>query len=686
MSSSILAASVRRLRGRLAVQRDNHESDDRLLHAFTAHRDEAAFAVLVHRHGPMVLHVCRRVLGHQQDAEDAFQATFLVLAQNAAVLRNKTALASWLHGTAYRIAMKAKQSAIRRRKHEGQAPPRPLINPIDELSWREVRSLLDEEIARLPEIYRSAFILYHLEHLSRSETAQCLGLKDCTVLSRLAEARKRLSLRLARRGVELTAVLAAAALAAETASALPAGLMATTIKAALATAAGENLAGIVSASVVELVNGATAALIGSKAKIATVLMLTATLLAGAGAWACGTLAMPQPAETPAPPHPAQAQKPATSREEKSESVTVGGQVLGPDGKPVRGARVYLPNLKSKQLRALATSDAAGRFRFQVRPADVWLTQFLREPWRGVYVVAVAEGYGPAIAAVGDPAKADKLTLRLAKDDVAIKGRVLDLQGKPVAGVAVRVDGIGVPKKGDLTAFLEDLKGRSGGLDAEFNFLTTVEFSHFCPPVTTGTDGRFQINGIGGERLAHLTIDVDPGRTLNGRIVGPDDKPLAGARICGLQSYRDYWESEPLRTAEFTVYALTPGQPRNLLVIHEGKRLAGSLVVRGDEKEPVTIKLQPSGTLTGRLVTADGKPYTKGELRFALGQRADDKTVGSHPLHTIPRDKKGRFRVEGLVPGLKYHLILLPGGRVGKEITAQAGKTVDLGEVTVKQNE
>jgi RNA polymerase sigma factor (sigma-70 family) len=152
MSSSALAAGLRQLCGKLAVQEHKEDSDEQLLHVFLSRRDEGAFAALVGRHGPMVLHVCRRVLGHHQDAEDAFQATFLVLARNSAKLRKKTALASWLYGTANRIAMKAKQSAARRRQHAQQAPARPSVNPADELCWREVRTMLDEEIARLPEI------------------------------------------------------------------------------------------------------------------------------------------------------------------------------------------------------------------------------------------------------------------------------------------------------------------------------------------------------------------------------------------------------------------------------------------------------------------------------------------------------------------------------------------------------
>src|SRR5579871_6239508 len=345
MSSSTLAAGLRHLLGKLGTHQQQDESDEQLLHTFTAHRDDRAFAELVRRHGPMVLQVCRRVLGHEQDAEDAFQATFLVLARKAAALRSKTTLAGFLHGTAYLAALKAKQAAARRRKYEGQAPAHPSIAAADELCWREIRALLDEEIARLPEKFRSVFVLCCLEDLSRAEAARRLGLKERTVLSRLAAARKRLGRRLARRGVELTAVLTVLALAQQSASALPAGLMATTVKGALATAASEGPAGVVSASVAQLVQSATAATMVSKAKMATVLLLTAALLAGIGVWTCRTLATPQPVRPPtetfaAPSHPAQGKKAETTQKEKEESMTMTGRVLDPDGKPVSGAKLF----------------------------------------------------------------------------------------------------------------------------------------------------------------------------------------------------------------------------------------------------------------------------------------------------------------------------------------------------------
>ncbi len=496
MSNPTLAAGLRHLRGKLAERSRNEESDEQLLHAFTAQRDDSAFAVLVRRHGPMVLHVCRRVLGHQQDAEDAFQATFLVLTRNAASLRNKTALASYLHGTAYRMAMKAKQSAARRRKHESQTPPRSPVDPSEELSWREVRTLLDEEIARLSEKYRSVFILCCLESVSREEAARRLNLKAGTVSSRLTEARKRLGKRLAKRGVELTAVLAASALAVQPALAVSPVLMASTIKAAMATAAGEQLAGIISASVAELVKGATAAMMVSKAKIATMMLLAVSLLTVATGgslvfWyerASGPLAATlEPSAGKADDKP----KAISPQREAAKGMEIQGRVLDPEGKPKAGAKLLLLGEEGK-IGQLGVSAADGRFTVAVPKSK-----------RHYDLVAQVDGAGIDFIDL-EPSKPGKpVELRLVKDN-AIRGRVVTTEGKPVGSVRVSVRSIGIYES--IDAVLDAWKKR------HYRWATTpgrvksllIESAELLA-ATTDDDGRFTIHGIGSERIATLRI-------------------------------------------------------------------------------------------------------------------------------------------------------------------------------------
>ena len=184
------AALLRRLCRLASLPLADEPADAVLLERFVGGRDEAAFAALVSRHGPMVLRVCRRVLGHEQDAEDAFQATFLVLARNTGSIRQREALAAWLHGVAYRTAMKAIRSAARRRNHESRIE-RNRVSDIPDPSWSEVRAALDEEIQALPSHYRSAFVACVLEGKSVPEAACELACKAGTVSSWLARARNR---------------------------------------------------------------------------------------------------------------------------------------------------------------------------------------------------------------------------------------------------------------------------------------------------------------------------------------------------------------------------------------------------------------------------------------------------------------------------------------------------------------
>ncbi len=450
MSRSAVQSSVYRLRGLLAVQRNHDESDEQLLRAFTDRHDESAFTAPVRRHGPMVLGVCRRVLGHQQDAEDAFQATFLVLARRAAALRDRTALAGFLHATAYHLACKVKRAAGRRRKHEGRAPARSSNDPSGELLWREVRVLLDEEIACLPDIYRSVFVLYYLENQSQAEAGRRLGLKERTVSNRLAEARRRLQERLSRRGVELTAVLAASTLAMPSASALPAVTAASPAVAALAASA---------SPIVRL----------GKIKLA-ILLSALTLLAGGSA----LVPFQTVAENGSPA--AEQAKPQSAARLDQESAAYAGRVLDPDGKPVAGAQVYLLSYTPKELPIFftpkelpipvrAVSDTEGRFHFRAAHKEFDQSSSTR-PWEEALVVATAKGYGLGLPAI-QPGKGPRPTewsLRLSRD-VPITGRIIDLQGKPIAGVSVGVHGLYWSAKEDLTGLMADLTEKKEGYPA-----------------------------------------------------------------------------------------------------------------------------------------------------------------------------------------------------------------------------
>lgn len=181
--------------------------DALLLERYAATGDEEAFAVLLRRHVPMVTGVCRRLLRDRCDVEDAVQATFLVLARKAGTIRRSAAVGSWLHGVALRMARQLRSQATRHVPTTGTLPDRPAVDAADAVTWGELRTVLDEELARLPATWQAPLLLCLLQGLTQEEAAQQLAWSKSTLRRRLERGRQLLRVRLERRGITLSAVL-----------------------------------------------------------------------------------------------------------------------------------------------------------------------------------------------------------------------------------------------------------------------------------------------------------------------------------------------------------------------------------------------------------------------------------------------------------------------------------------------
>jgi RNA polymerase sigma factor (sigma-70 family) len=276
---------------RCAVLRDGAGlGDGGLLSSFIERHDEVALAALVRRHGPMVWGVCRRLLAHH-DAEDAFQATFIVLVKKAASVEPRAMVANWLYGVAHQTALHARRTIARRRVREVQVEQMPDPEAVRNDTWADVQPVLDEELSRLPDIYRAVVVLCDLEGRTRREVARQLGVPEGTVGGRLARARVLLAKRLAQRGIVISGGALAGMLSAGSASASP-SLVASTIKVASLLAAGR--AAGVSLQVVALTEGVVKAMLVTKIKSVLTAVLVIVALCGATGLICRTQAGERP--------------------------------------------------------------------------------------------------------------------------------------------------------------------------------------------------------------------------------------------------------------------------------------------------------------------------------------------------------------------------------------------------------
>jgi RNA polymerase sigma factor (sigma-70 family) len=493
MTTTQATIVLRHLRRLSSQHTASPAADAELLARFQACRDEAAFAELVRRHGPMVLGVCRSVLHHQQDAEDAFQATFLVLAKKAGSVRHGDALAGFLHEVAYRAALKAKSRIARRRAREQNAPQPAAADATLDMTLRELQRVVHEELRQLPEKYRLPLVLCYLEGLSQEEAAQRLGWKKDSLRGRINRGREHLRRRLQRRGVTL-AVLGTAELFLQ-APAAPAALVVSTVRA--------SVSGAPSTEAAALAKGLSGALGSVRLKGIMGLLLGAGLLAGAAA-------LGRPAAAPPPEMPGPQQAARSQLAEAAETALARGRVLDPDGKPVAGAKLYFVRShrdyqhENSPPWEAATSAADGGFAFRVARADH--PDEARYGFAGM-VTATAPGFGAGWTKVQSRKDLDLLTVRLVRDDTPLEGRVLDLQGKPIAGVRVRVERIDAAEAEDISPWLDVV--RKATLGNRMPWLPThldVAVTGLTQAVTSDAEGRFRLSGAGRERLVHLLFE------------------------------------------------------------------------------------------------------------------------------------------------------------------------------------
>jgi RNA polymerase sigma factor (sigma-70 family) len=687
-------------------------TDRELLDRFARARDELAFEALVRRHGPLVLAVGRRVLGNEADADDVFQATFLLLAQKAGTVAWQGCVAGWLHRTARQLACKARDAAQRRARHERLAPAREGANPLDQITARELLGILDEELLGLPDRYRAPLVLCYLQGATRDEAARELGCPLATVKTRLERGRDRLHRALRRRGLTLSAALTAAgALSGPAEAGAPARAV---VRAARALAAGQPLAEVVSTRVTRLLDGGLRAMFLSKMRVALALLAVCGVFSGVTVWVCGAGAdRPEPKAAPGKLIPAAA--PRAEGKDDGGKLNCAGRVLSPEGKPVGKAKVvYLRHGNDEGggyapvAAAIARTEANGHFRFVVLPAP----EGNGPVHRGGRLLAVAPGYAPGWVKIDKPEHARDATVRLVKDDLPLEGRVVDLEGRPVAGATVRVMQLQAGEGEDLGPWSKEMAAKKPFDRTGYpNVRIDVEAMGLDRPVRTDAQGRFRIPGLGRERLAVLrfsgptieTRDVyamtRPGPALTGGIPGgagapirvfsrehvhpssfthaaeptrpvagtvtdkATGKPVAGALVRamlpnGRVRARPWLETTTDASGRYRLVGLPRGSGRQVTVTPEvatGYLPAGKYTPRGPDLEPARLDfaLSRGVVIRGRVTDkATGKPVRARVAYYTFADNPHLKTTGAF--------RGGHFEAPLTGPDGRFTLVGLPG--------------------------
>jgi RNA polymerase sigma factor (sigma-70 family) len=619
MTSAQTHPVLRHIRELAAAETTTRLPDRELLERFAVGHEETAFAALVRRHGPMVLGVCHRVLHDVHDVEDAFQATFLILARKAGSAGRRASLGTWLYQVAYHAALRARQRTAVRRRHEEKALPRRQPDPLAEVTGRELMSALDEELHKLPERLRAPLVLCYLEGKARDEAARELGCSLGTLKRRLEQGRAGLHARLARRGIAPAALLAAGMGAAT----VPSALAAATVSAARLVAAGNPAA--VPERVVSLMSAGLGAMTAVPRKVVGTALLATTLIAAT----VGLLGYREPAAAGGGPPPAAAEKPAAGAEERparpapadEQEVTLAGRVLDGSGKPVAGAEVgalsvscradkdkYLqmitlggPGLDGGLLRR-ARADGEGRYRLSV-------PHWARDDH--ITLVGVAPGHAVGWAPVAAKGGRADVVLRLPAEE-PVRGRLFDLQGQPAAGVRVYV-----------VKATREVDGEVTGV----GLFQAADDAPFWPaPVTTDEKGRLALRGV--TRAMSLTLRLHDDRfALSDLVIEPGQKEEARKAL------------SPARIIEGRVIKEDSREPVPGVIVQLGAEVKaphhfGYLTVRTDKQGRFRVNHYASDYYYLRTEDIDGQPY------FSInhiGFGWPDKLKTTHAVEvTLPR--------------------------------------------------
>jgi len=604
-------------------------TDRQLLERFAADgrspAGEAAFAAVIARHGPMVLNVCRQLIGDHHHAEDAFQAVFLVLAQKSRSIRDPELLGNWLYGVAIRTARCAKQQIARRRRREeghtmsgpgaGLCVPAEATAPAADLAAidREQAEAIHSAIDHLPRAFRLPVVLCYFEGLTLEQAAQRLRCPAGTVRSRLARAQEKLRIRLMHRGVVLPGAALAFVLAPRSASASIRPILCdSTTRAATAFAARHAAGGALSAPAAALAREVLRTMLLSKIKFTALSFLFLASVATGAGWAARSFATKdEPKLSVAAPvakfaaREANPPPPIAKPDDAAPGrMFVTGRVLDPQGKTIPNAAVavcgepkyaVVPDTLPVRLGVLvlAQGHCDGSGRFQIETPRTSSSRYER-----VRATALAPGYGVAWVALDPDADEPRADVSLPAEQV-IHGRVLDLHGSPVQDAPLRILNI-----------VRSFGGEIEGLFIRGSFEKWPEA--FPAPMVSNADGRFTLRGLGRAMFAILIVN-DP------------------------------------RFAESEIDVETEGW------VGDGPTPLGVTVFKAggtSDSKLLTVALQPPRVVTGRVTDADtGKPMAEAHVAANF--------LRDFPVRT---DADGRFRLNAPMTNRFQFTITPPEGQ------------------------